>query len=135
MRNRRERNRGGTAMVELAVCMPVLFLIVFASIEACNMIAMKQVICESAYEGALIALKPDSTESDVLNRINTTLASRGVTPSDVLVQGEAGAAYATLARGDTVTVTIQAATNGNIVGPQLFGFAQSLSSSLTAIKQ
>ncbi len=122
-------------MVELAVCMPVLFLIVFASIEACNMIAMKQVICESAYEGALIALKPDSTESDVLNRINTTLASRGVTPSDVLVQGEAGAAYATLARGDTVTVTIQAATNGNIVGPQLFGFAQSLSSSLTAIKQ
>ncbi|TWU17713.1 TadE-like protein [Novipirellula galeiformis] len=122
-------------MVELAVCMPVLFLVVFASIEACNMIAMKQVICESAYEGALVALKPDATESDVVDRVNATLASRGVTPSEVSVAGAGGAAYSTLARGDTVTVTIQAATNGNIAGPQLFGFTHSLSSQLTAIKQ
>ncbi|EMI22234.1 TadE family protein [Rhodopirellula maiorica SM1] len=122
-------------MVELAVCMPVLFLVVFASIEACNMIAMKQIICESAYEGALIALKPDSTESQVVDRVNATLASRGVTPSGVVVAGSSGAAYSALARGDEVTVTVQAATNGNVVGPQLFGFAKTVSHRLTAIKQ
>jgi Flp pilus assembly protein TadG len=131
----RERNRVGSAIVELAVCLPVIFMIVFASIEACNMIAMKQIICESAYDGALIALKSDTTESDVVSSVNGALAARGVTPSDVSVAGAAGAAFSTLTRGDTVTVAIDAPTSGNIVGPQLFGFAQTLSSSSTAIKQ
>lgn len=122
-------------MVELAICIPVLFLIVFASIEACNMIATKQIICESAYEGALVALKPDATEPAIIDRITASLASRGVTPSEVSIAGIDGAAYKTLARGDTFTVTIEAAANGNFIGPQLFGAARSVTSSLTAIKQ
>lgn len=132
---RNQQNRTGTAVVELAVCLPMIFVIVFASIEACNMIALKQIISESAYEGALIALRRDAEEADIIENINTVLTSRNVTPSKVLVAGVGGAGYASLEHGDTVSVTVEAETNGNIVGPQLFGFAKTLSSTATAIKQ
>ncbi|MCM2369014.1 TadE/TadG family type IV pilus assembly protein [Aporhodopirellula aestuarii] len=135
MRTGRESNRKGTALVELAICMPIFFLIVFASIEACNMISMKQIICEAAYEGALVASKPNTTASEVVTRVNTTLASRGVTPADVFVAGADGTAFSGVERGDTVTVTVDAVTDDNAVGPQLFGFAKTLSSSLSAVKQ
>lgn len=135
MRIHRGRKRSGTAVVELAVCLPVIFTIVFASIEACNMIALRQVICESSYDGALTALKRDSEEADIVANINTVLAARNVTPSSVTVQGAAGAPFNSLTAGDMVVVTVVADTNGNVVGPQLFGFAQSLTASSTAIKQ
>ncbi|SMP48098.1 TadE-like protein [Neorhodopirellula lusitana] len=128
-------NRHGTALVELAICMPVFFLIVFASIEACNMIAMKQIICESAYEGALVALKPNATESDVVSRVSTSLAARGVKPSGVYVTGENGAQFSGVAQGEIVTVKVDASTDKNAAGPQLFGLAKTLSSSLSAVKQ
>jgi Flp pilus assembly protein TadG len=130
-----KQERSGTAVVELAVCLPVIFVIVFASIEACNMIALKQIISESAYDGALVALKPDAEELDIIADINTVLASRDVTPSNVFIQGNGGAAFDSLSNGDTVTVTVEAETNGNVVGPQLFGFAKTLSSTATGIKQ
>ena len=99
------------------------------------MIALRQMICEASYQGALSALKRDSDEADIIASINTVLASRNVTPSEVTVTGESGAAFNSLVAGDFVVVTVEADTNGNIVGPQLFGFAQTLSSSSTAIKQ
>ena len=131
----KNRRRRGSAVVELAVCLPVIFTLVFASIEACNMIALKQILSEAAYDGALAALKPNADETTIVNNINTVLAARNVTPSSVLVEGEGGTAYATLIHGDSVVVTVAANTNGNIVGPQLFGFATSITSSATGIKQ
>ncbi len=135
MRIKRERNRNGTAIAELAVCLPVIFLIVFASIEACNMIALRQIISESAYAGALTALKRDAEEPDVIACINASLAARNVAPSNVIVSGAGGAAYDSLVHGDTVIVTVEAESNANAVGPQLFGFGQTLSTSATVIKQ
>ena len=135
MRNHEQHTRSGAAVVELAVCLPIIFVIVFASMEACNMIALKQIITESAYDGALVALKPNAVEADVIARINTVLAARNVTPADVHIDGEGGAAYSSLRHGDMVTVTVQVQTSGNVPGPQLFGFAQTLSCDATAVKQ
>ena len=119
----------------MAACLPLIFTIVFGSIEACNMIALKQIISESAYDGALVALKPGSNESDIISNINTVLAARNVTPSSVTVSGEAGAPFNTLAHGDKVIVTVEASTDGNVVGPQLFGFTRTVAGEATAIKQ
>ncbi len=132
---RKRSKRSGTAVVELAVCLPVIFLIVFASIEACNMIALKQIISESAYNGALLALRPNAEEAEIIAGIHTVLTARNVTPSNVFIAGEGGAAYDSLRHGDPVTVTVEAETNENVAGPQLFGFAETLSCTATAIKQ
>ena len=133
--NRSKRAKNGTAVVELAVCLPVIFLFLFASIEACNMIALKQIISESAYDGALHAIRSDGDEPDIIAAINTVLAARNVTPSKVSIEGTGGVPYDTLGPGDLVTVTVEAETDANVAVPQLFGMAKTLSSNATAIRQ
>ena len=134
MRSKKQQ-KTGTAVVELAVCLPVIFAVVFGSIEACNMIALKQIICESAYDGALVAVRPNSTEADIVSSINAVLAARNVTPQTVSVTGPGGISFNAISRGDPITVTVEALTDGNIVGPQPFGFASMVSGAATGIKQ
>ena len=136
--NRKKRNRpnrSGTAVVELALCLPLIFTIIFGSIEACNMIALKQIVSESAYDGALKALRPAAVEADILSAINVDLAARNVTPHNVSITGVGGISLDSISRGEMVIITVEALTNGNVVGPQLFGMAQSMSATATAIKQ
>ena len=45
-------------MVELAVCLPVIALLVLASIEACTMIFVQQGLETVAYETARFAVAP-----------------------------------------------------------------------------
>ena len=62
-RIRRRKVRRGAALVELAICMPVITLVIFGAIEAAGMIFLKQAIVQTAYEGVKVAAKRDGTES------------------------------------------------------------------------
>jgi Flp pilus assembly protein TadG len=42
--------RSGAAVVELAVCMPLIVLLTFASLEGANMLFMRQAAVQAAYE-------------------------------------------------------------------------------------
>lgn len=131
---RKKLKKSGAAVVELAVCLPVIFTVVFASIEACNMIALKQVISESAYDGAFQAIQPDAEEANIIAGVNAVLAARNVTPSSVAIEGPGGKSLASTVRGETITVTVNAVSDGNVVGPQLFGAGKTLSSAMTGMK-
>ncbi len=48
----RKRQRSGSVVVEVAVCLPLIVLLVFASVEACTMIYLKQSLTVSACEGS-----------------------------------------------------------------------------------
>ena len=110
-------------------------MIIFGSIEACNMIALKQIISESAYDAALVALRSNATEADVIANINTVLAARNITPQQVSIEGPGGTSFGSIKHGQQVTVTVEVLTDGNIVGPQLFGGMRTLSAESTAMKQ
>ena len=99
------------------------------------MIALKQIITETAYEGALMAFKPDTTEAEIVSQIQTVLSARNVSPAGVTVTGEGGASFNSLVAGDNVIVTISTPTAGNVPGPQLFGSAQTLTATATGIRQ
>ena len=75
---KKKKNNRGTATTELAVCMPVLTLIIFSSIEACNLIHIKQVVAAAAYEGALVASKRGAEETAVQNRVEDLLDARDI---------------------------------------------------------
>lgn len=49
--------RRGAALVELAICLPVLLLIVYGALEAAGMIFLRQALVQSSYEAAKIAAK------------------------------------------------------------------------------
>lgn len=71
-------HRNGLACVELAVCMPLIALLVFGSLQACNLIFLKHSITTAAYEGTLELVKSGATNSSVETRVAQVLEMRGV---------------------------------------------------------
>jgi Flp pilus assembly protein TadG len=76
--------------VEFAVCLPVIALLVFASIEACTMIYLKQSLTIAAYEASRTAVRPLATTAEVTATCEQVLSDRqvrgaqvAVTPSDI----------------------------------------------------
>lgn len=70
--------RKGVATVELAVCLPLICLLVFGSLQACNLIFLKHSITTAAYEGTLELVKSGSTSKSVTTRVEQVLEMRGV---------------------------------------------------------
>ncbi len=50
--------RNAVAVVELAVCLPVLVVLLVATIEACVMLQLQQNLAVTAYEGARVGIIP-----------------------------------------------------------------------------
>jgi hypothetical protein len=70
--------RRGVAVVELAICLPLLILIVFATIETCRMIHLQQMLKVTAYEGARIGITPHATFVNVNFQCETLLDSQNI---------------------------------------------------------
>ena len=68
----------GAVIVEMAVCLPLMLLVVFGCIEANTMIFRGQTLTSAAHEGALVGLKLTSTEQDISNRVATIMNARGI---------------------------------------------------------
>ena len=118
------RPRRGVAAAELAVCLPVIVLMVLATIEACSMVFLKQSLTVAAYEGVRVALVQGSTASSVQATCQQILLDRHVAGATVSVQPSNIAA---LNPGDFVDVTISAPCVSNSVVPVRFYRGRTLS--------
>jgi hypothetical protein len=95
----------------------VLTLIVFGSIQACNLIYLKHGVVTAAYEGSLELAKRNATTASVTARAQQVLTARGVrnatiriTPAGTEVNGsEAGTQF-------TIEVTADVRTNMSLSG-------------------
>jgi Flp pilus assembly protein TadG len=125
---KRRRSRDGAAATELAVCMPVIVLIVLATIEACAMIFLQQSLSVAAYEGARVALAPGAQSSNVAYQCQLILDDRDVNGATVIVNpGDIPGAAA----GTWINVETSAPFSKNsLVGGWLFG-----NRTLTAVVQ
>ena len=85
----RVRARRGTAAVELAVCMPLLFVLIVGAWEVGRLVEVKQLMCNAAREGGRQASTGTSTTAQVqqyvVNYLNTNGLS-GVPTSAVTFQ-------------------------------------------------
>jgi Flp pilus assembly protein TadG len=120
----RKVRRTGVAAAELAVCMPVVLLLVVATLEACSMVFLKQSLSIAAYEGVRTAIQPDATASDVSTTCNQILNDRriegynvAVSPSDIT----------TMKPGEFVDVTVSAPCGVNTIVPNTFYRGKTLS--------
>jgi len=123
-----KRVRKGVAVVELAVCLPVLTLIVLATIESSAMIFLHQSLSIAAYEGARIALVPTAEAENVRYQAELILEGREVNhptvtvtpanftgyPAGSWIQVQASAPFADnslaggwLFNGKTITATVE----------------------------
>lgn len=102
--------RRGMAVTELAVCLPILVLIVFATIETCSMIYLKQTLAITAYEGARIGVVPKASDVNVDYQCSVLLDARNVKGYTITMNPPNPA---TLSSGDFFEVTIAAAYSAN----------------------
>ena len=108
--NKHLRHRRGNAAVEFAVCLPIIVLLVFGSIEASSFIFLKQSLSAAAYEGAREAMRRRSGSAEATARATAILASRQVQGFQINFP----AIDPSLAqRGDEIMVQVTAPTGPN----------------------
>src|SRR3954454_24030456 len=84
-RSNRLSKRPGVAAAELAVCLPIVVLLVVATVESCSALFLKQSLTVAAYEGVRKAIDKGATAATVQTVCNQVLTDRRVQGSAVTV--------------------------------------------------
>lgn len=74
----RPPSRNGSATVELAVCLPVMVILVLGAIEGASMAFLRQTLTQSAYEGVKVAVRRGNSPADSIKAAEAVLASRNL---------------------------------------------------------
>jgi Flp pilus assembly protein TadG len=116
-RTNRSSARRGVAATELAVCLPVVVLLVVATIESCSALFLKQSLTVAAYEGVRTAIEKGSTTANIQTACNQILADRRIQGATVTVNP---ANKAAMQPGDFIDVTVSAPCASNTPVPTTF---------------
>ena len=106
----KQEYRTGVAAVELAVCLPVILVLILGTLQACSMFYLKQNLGVSAYEGIRRCVEYNSTPAQVEATCLQVLADRRVIGGSVEISP---ADYATRPPRTWITVTVTAPCNPN----------------------
>ncbi|MFK7767142.1 MAG: TadE/TadG family type IV pilus assembly protein [Mariniblastus sp.] len=104
------RARKGAAVVEFAVCLPVIFLIAFGSIEAASMLFLRQALIQSSYEGAKVAVRNTGTNALATQAAQAVASGRNLNGMTVTFDP---ADVSAAAGGDIIRVTVVAPGDSN----------------------
>lgn len=130
-RTRKPIARRGMAVVELAVCMPILTLLVLGTVETANLISVQQGVTAAAYEAIRIASSQGGTPEQAESQAEAVLASYGIEDAAIEFTPTIDD---NLDRGDEVTVRISApASSNSVTMGSLFG-NRTVHASLTMVR-
>ncbi len=124
--------RRGVAVTELAVCLPILVLIVFATLETCSNIYLKQTLSVAAYEGARVALINGATAVNVDTQCQQILNDRGVTNATIQITP---ANFEAMPVGTFVAVYVSAPCRDNLVTPVVIFSPAEMSARVEMMKE
>jgi Flp pilus assembly protein TadG len=130
-RSTRPDKRRGVATVELAICLPILMLLVVFAIEGSNFIFLKQAATVAAYEAAHVATQQGGTEVEAQRRAEEILAARAIDTAEVQFTPAAPDAAV---RGTLVTVSVSAPASANSIGLDWFFEDQTVTASVSMVK-
>lgn len=123
-RPRRRHNTRGIAATELAVCLPIIVLLVIGTIEACSALFLKQALTVAAYEGVRTAIDENATSASVQAACDQILADRRIKGATVTLKPSNIAA---LNPGDFIDITVSAPCASNSLVPTTFYRGRTLS--------
>jgi Flp pilus assembly protein TadG len=116
---RRSALRRGAAMLELAICLPLLLSVVLGSIEATNAIFLQEHLTSAAYEGARSATAPGQTVAGATAAANKVLVQFRISGATVTITPNIEYLTPT---GTAVTVRVSAPLGSNaLMRPFIFG--------------
>lgn len=94
------RSRKGSLTVEIAICLPILLMILFASYEMAHANMLLHATESAAYEGARIGIIPGANQQKIEGSIKSILNSVGVHKFDIKVTPE-------VIKSDTESVKVE----------------------------
>jgi Flp pilus assembly protein TadG len=109
-RHRGTKQRKGAAVVEFAVCLPILVILVMGAIECTSMIFLKQALNVVAYEGIRVAIRNDGTTAAATARANEVITERNLNGASVSFQPNV---VDGLDRGTPVRIRVTAPCSSN----------------------
>lgn len=118
--------------MELAVSLPVLTMLVFGSIEACNMIFLRQGMTSAAYEAGRVAIRADATDSQVAASAEEVLTARGISNGEV---STAPSSIEDMDRGTPFTVNITCAADAYSILPSSPYHGRTIQVQFAAVKE
>ena len=106
----RNRQRRGAAAVECAFCIPIVIILMFATLETCSSIFLKESLTVAAYEGARVGVRRRATFEAVQNRAQAILDARNIQNATITILPTD---FDSLDALDPIRVTVSAPTAGN----------------------
>jgi len=125
-------SRAGVAATEAALCLPLIVILTFASIEACDAIFLSHSLHVAGYETIRVAVQPKSKNADADAMASTALADHNVVDATVTYEPSDISA---VDRGQPITVTISAPVESNTILPSWFFTNHTLSAQVTMVKE
>lgn len=101
--------RRGTAAVEMAIVLPLFFVIVLSTLTLAQFIYHRKSVVIATAEGTRIAAQRQATAAEVQTIVQQILTSRRITGATVTVSPPS---ITTLNPGDVITVTTSAPFTG-----------------------
>lgn len=123
--------RRGSAMVELAICLPLVVLLAISAIEISSKIFLQETLTQAAYEGALVAARQGGSSAKAQASVAAVLNSRNVKDFSVSFSPD----VATAAPGTQISITVAAPVNSNSLLPGQLYPRSNLNASLTFVKE
>lgn len=110
--------RSGAAMIELALFLPVFFIITMGTIETCRMLYLRQSLTIAAYECARMGIITGMTQDSLKIQCDNILLGRKVRGAVMKVEP---ADLQSLQFGDILAVTVEAPADDNaLLGTWLY---------------
>lgn len=110
-------DRQGAAVVELAIVLPIVFMLLFGTIEICQRLYLKQSVTIAAYEAARVAARQTSDTETVLSAAELLLEQQGIVGGIVRVRDMTRGSnhIDDVETGDEIRVRIRAAWANNVI--------------------
>lgn len=107
---RRRGDRLGVEIAELAFALPVMTVLVFGTLELCEVLFLKQTLAVASYEAGRLAARPGTDSATIESRFNSIVANRRVTGATItLTPAEPSALQA----GELIRIDVAAPVNPN----------------------
>lgn len=110
-----DRSRSGAAVVEAAICLPLIIILMLGTLEVCAGFYLKESLTVAAYEGARTGVKRRADAADVEDRVKAILEARKVNLENGGSIKIEPSNFTGLRALDPITVTVTANTTGNSV--------------------
>lgn len=100
--------------MELAICLPLIAFLVGASVEACDLIFLRNTLAMANYSGTLEVSQPGCTETSVRNQITQVLDAGKIKDYSVTLTKANGDPFSQSIKGDLIRIQVNAVSSSNL---------------------